>query len=143
VSGVARDGTPTQPVTRTERRVVRTGEVTGNGWPGFSSIFEMLQGSVPLTSDAFEHRQIGKRQARALVAPWTPPIPNTPSLPPAVTIGDPAPNIAGDAPPPPPRERRVGTQRLWIDTSSLLPLRWEASDGGKDRRAFDLVYARR
>jgi hypothetical protein len=84
----------------------------------------MLQGGETITSG--EHRQIGGRRARALVAPWTPPTDDRPDHRPAGRprlTGDPIPNVAGE----PRAETQRPTQWLWIDTASLLPLRWELS----------------
>jgi len=44
------------------------------------------------------------------------------------------PNVAVDPAP------RDATQSLWIDTSSLLPLRWELFKRGKPTSGFDMTY---
>jgi hypothetical protein len=66
-------------------------------------LFDMLAGVIPAESG--DRRSFGDRVGRALVAPWT--------LPPGAMPGGPLP--AGI------------TQSLWIDTVSLLPLRWSIS----------------
>ena len=66
-------------------------------------IFDILAGATPVESGG--RRQIGERPARSLVAPW------------------PLPSDAQPASPLPPGV----TQSLWIDTDSLLPLRWSIS----------------
>ena len=70
--------------------------------------FQMLEGAATLTSGG--SRLIGKRSARALVAPM-------PMSDGVVLTGDPAPNPKAFVP----------MQSLWIDAESLLPLRWEVS----------------
>jgi hypothetical protein len=66
-------------------------------------LFDMLAGVTPAESG--DRRSLGDRVGRALVAPWKA-----------------APGVQQYAPPP------VGvSQSLWIDTDSLLPLRWSIS----------------
>jgi hypothetical protein len=83
-----------------------------------------LSGATPVTSG--ERKQIGGRWARAFVAPWAPLATTTGPSQHVVLTGDPLPNVAGDPVP------RVMTQTLWIDTESLLPVRWETTDRGYD-----------
>jgi len=45
-------------------------------------------------------------------------------------VGDPPPNESG----------REATQRLWIDTASLLPVRWEVSEGGTLTNHLDFEF---
>jgi hypothetical protein len=67
------------------------------------SLFDMLAGVTPVETG--NRRSLGDRVGRALVAPW--------KWPPGVQPGAPLP---------------VGvSQSLWIDTVSLLPLRWSIS----------------
>jgi hypothetical protein len=74
------------------------------GWTELGSpLFDILAGDTAV--QAGELRQIGNRPARALVAPYT-----HPPSPPNVQIVDPLPQAT--------------MQSLWIDTASLLPLRW-------------------
>jgi len=100
------------------------------GGPGIAPMFEMLLGAAPVTSG--ERRQIGGRWARAFVSSWTPP-PAPKSQAPILT-GDPMPNVAGDPAP------HDATQSLWIDTASLLPLRWEVSTRGMLTHGFNITY---
>jgi hypothetical protein len=108
--------------------VARQGQAGDFGGPEVP-IFEMLQGAGPITSG--ERRRIGDRWARAFNLPWTS---LTFSTPPLVT-GDPIPNVAGV---PAPDET---VQSLWIDTETLLPLRWEVSNVGLITFGFDFSYA--
>jgi hypothetical protein len=62
-------------------------------------VFDMLAGVT--ASESGGRRQIGDRAARGLVAPW--------KLPPAVQTSDPPQGLV---------------QTLWLDTESLLPLRF-------------------
>jgi hypothetical protein len=69
-----------------------------------SPVFEMLDGTTsPETTQ--ERRQISGRSARALVSEWR-------------RTSDTVPSGSGPA---------DGTQALWIDTASLLPLEWSVS----------------
>lgn len=99
---------------------------------GIAPVFEMLQGVGIITSG--ELNQIGRHSARALVSTWTPPA--RPSPEPPVVTGDPIPNVRGE-PVPIPDE---GTQNLWIDTRTLLPVRWDVSEHGS-RFGFDFNYS--
>jgi hypothetical protein len=101
------------------------------GPPGLAPVLEMLRGAAPLTSG--ERRQMGDRRARAFVSPWTAPPPDPRSQAPLLT-GDPLPNVAGDP------VANDATQALWIDTASLLPLRWEVSRQGRVTSGFDIAY---
>jgi hypothetical protein len=101
------------------------------GAPGLAPVLEMLRGAGPLTSG--ERRQVGDRWARAFVSPWTAPPPDPRSKAPLLT-GDPVPNVAGDP------VANDATQSLWIDTASLLPLRWEVSKQGRVTSGFDITY---
>ena len=85
-------------------------------YPGLPPLFEILTGDRPVESGGVE--RIGDRTARALVAPFVPPTPaGAPQL--ELVTGDPLPNVRRN---PAPSEL---TQSLWIDTDSLLPLRWD------------------
>ena len=91
---------------------------------------EMLRGAGPVTRG--ERRQIRNRWARAFVSPWAPPADRR-SQPPRLT-GDPMPNVVGEAP------SNDAIQSLWIDTESLLPLRWDVSKRGMVTYGFDFTY---
>ena len=97
-----------------------------------AALFEMLQAGASITSG--ERRRIGDRRARAFNSAWTRPASLTFSSPPLVT-GDPIPNVVGI---PAPDET---PQSLWIDTETLLPLRWEVSNLGQTTFGFDFSYA--
>lgn len=112
--------------------------------PGLIPAFEMLRGVGTLASDDDSQRQrIGDRWARGFVARFVSVhderhhrsspllIRSTP------LIGDPQPNVAGE---PPPREEPKPVQALWIDTESLLPLRWEVTDHGRRLQHYDFVF---
>jgi hypothetical protein len=100
-------------------------ETNETGVAPWTHMFRMLSGATPVTSG--ERKQIGGRWARAFVAPWTPSLAATAGPSQHVELtGDPLPNVAGDPVP------RVMTQTLWIDTESLLPVRWETTDRGYD-----------
>jgi hypothetical protein len=87
---------------------------------GASHAFAMLRGAEPAVSG--ERRQIGTGWARAIVAPWTAPGDQRARVvEPTPLIGDPTPNAAGEPFP------NDATQSLWIDTRTLLPLRWEVT----------------
>ena len=90
---------------------------------GMARPLEMLKATETLTSG--ENRLVGKRRARALVSPM--PMPGD-----VVLTGDPAPNPAEFVP----------IQSLWIDTDSLLPLRWEVFQRQARLGAIDFVYER-
>ncbi len=105
------------------------------GGPGLTPVFEMLQGAGPVTSG--ERRQIGGgRWARAFLSPWTPLADR--HVTPAFLAGDPTPNVVGD--PRPQEATHAATQRLWIDTASLLPVRWEVSERGALTHHLDFAY---
>jgi hypothetical protein len=93
------------------------------GDTGIALPLNMLKSTVALRSG--ESRLIGNRTARAIVSPW--PLFN--SQDPFLT-GDPAPNQAEFVP----------VESLWVDTSSLLPLRWELSQRQAVTGGFDFVY---
>jgi hypothetical protein len=82
---------------------------------------EMLRTTGLLRSG--DIRLVGNRTARAIVSPL--PNANTHLL-----TGDPAPNPA----------EFVSVQALWVDTSSMLPLRWEVSQRQAIVDAIDFVY---
>lgn len=100
------------------------------GGPAIAPIFDMLQGVGVITSGELE--QIDGKPARALVSPWTPL--RSSEEPPAL-IGDPIPNLRGEAVP------GEAVQRLWIDRSTVLPVRWEVTDGGATRPGFHFNYS--
>jgi len=93
----------------------------------------MLQGAVVLGSG--ELNLVAGRPSRALTAAWIPP--TVRSADPPALIGDPIPNIRGQPVLPGPNE---SVQRLWIDSRSLLPLRWDVSDRGLRSFRFDFNY---
>jgi hypothetical protein len=78
-------------------------------------LFDMLAGVTPVESG--DRRTIGDRVGRALVAPWT--------LPPGTLPGSPLP--AGVS------------QSLWIDTVSMLPLRWSISMPAMPERGIPAI----
>jgi len=86
----------------------------------------MLRTTASLTSG--ETRLVGTRTARAIISPWLPP--SNRGTDDVVLTGDPAPNPAEFVP----------VQSLWIDTTSLLPLRWEVSQRQAIVDEFDFVY---
>ena len=88
---------------------------------GIARPLEMLKATETLTSG--ETRLVGKRRARALGSPM-------PMSGYAVVTGDPAPNPAEFIP----------MQSLWIDTDSLLPLRWDVFQRQARLGAIDFVY---
>jgi hypothetical protein len=94
-----------------------------SGDTGIALPLNMLRSTASLRSG--ESRLIGNRIARAIVSPW--PLFNAQE--PFLT-GDPAPNPAEFVP----------VQSLWVDTSSLLPLRWELSQRDAIISVFDFVY---
>jgi hypothetical protein len=91
----------------------RRRDVRDPGGPGIAPPFEMLGGAGSVTSG--QRRQIGDRLARAFVSSWTPAAANSEA---PILTGDPMPDVAGD---PAPNDAK---QSLWIDSASLLPLRW-------------------
>jgi len=94
-----------------------------SGDTGIALPLNMLKDTASLSSG--ESRLIGNRTARAIVSPW----PAFSAQEPFLT-GDPAPNPAEFVP----------LQSLWVDTSSLLPLRWELSQRQAVIGRFDFVY---
>lgn len=88
---------------------------------GMARPLEMLKATETLTSG--ENRLVGNRRARALVSPML-------VSGDVVLTGDPAPNPA----------EFVRMQSLWIDTDSLLPLRWEVFQRQARLGAIDFVY---
>jgi outer membrane lipoprotein-sorting protein len=50
-------------------------------------------------------------------------------------IGDPTPNVAGVMPP------SDAKQTLWVDSKSLLPLRWQLSEYGVHSYTLEFNYA--
>jgi hypothetical protein len=100
------------------------------GASGIAPMFEMLLGATPVISG--ERRRIGDQWARPFVSPWTPPQVSQSDA--SILTGDPVPNVAGDPPP------HDATQSLWIDTASLVPLRWEVSTRGMRTYGFTITY---
>ena len=101
-----------------------TARESGPGDIAIARPFEMLRTPASLTIG--ETRLVGNRIARAIVMPWSP----LSSRGEPLITGDPAPNAAEFVP----------VQSLWIDTTSLLPLRWELSQRQAIVGAFDFVY---
>ena len=84
---------------------------------------EMLSTAASLRSG--ERRLLGSRPVRALVStspPWKA----------AAITGDPAPNPADFVP----------VESLWIDTDTLLPVRWEIAERQAVVGAAEFVYER-
>lgn len=114
------------------------------GMPGLVPLFDTLRGITSL--DGPDQRQaFGKRSGRGFTAPFVsihderPEHPERQLLPSTPRqIGDPEPNVAGVPPPRP--EPKKPLQTLWIDTASLLPLRWEVTDQGRRLHLFDFIY---
>lgn len=98
--------------------------------PGYTPVFDLLRGATPLISG--ERRRIGNRPARAFFAPWTPP--DDRGL--VEVTGDPLPNVPRIVS----RLPHDETQTLWIDTESLLPLRWEATRPDTNDYGFSFTY---
>lgn len=88
---------------------------------GMARPLEMLKAPAMLASGG--SRVVGKRTARALVSQ----LPMSDSL---GLTGDPAPNPTEFVP----------VQSLWVDTDSLLPLRWEVFQRQAFLGASDFVY---
>jgi hypothetical protein len=84
---------------------------------------ELLTASASLESG--ETRLVRTRVARAIVSRMS-------NAGGTILTGDPAPNPAEFVP----------VQSLWIDTNSLLPLRWEVSQREAIVAAYDFVYER-
>jgi len=83
---------------------------------------DFLAGALPIKSDQFQ--MIGTRRTRMFVAPWTSPVAAEAS--PNPTYG---PEYRSDDggrtwTKPPPASAPQLTQSLWIDSASLLPVRW-------------------
>jgi len=89
---------------------------------------DFLAGAVPVTSNQLQ--MIGARRTRMFVAPWTPPVTADASSNPTY-----APEYRSDdggrtwTKTPPASAPRL-TQSLWIDTASLLPVRWAVMFAG-------------
>ena len=92
----------------------------------------MLGGDGPIASGV--SGEIAGRRARALVSPWVSPFEPRAQRP--RIIGDPIPNVRGD------RAPSESLQSLWIDTESLLPLRWEVTRDGASTQSFGFTYER-
>jgi hypothetical protein len=107
------------------------------GMPGL--VFEMLRGVGSAGSLASgDHQPIDGRSARGFVTKFVP-LTHRKSAGSTLLIGDPQPNIAGERPPrdePAP----MPIQTLWIDTESLLPLRWEVTDHGRRLHHYDFTF---
>jgi len=103
--------------------------------PGYTPVFDLLRGATPLVSG--ERRKVGNRFARAFFAPWTPPAPPADAPRFESFVGDPLPNVPKIVS----RIPRDETQTLWIDTESLLPLRWEATRPDTHDYGFTFTYA--
>ena len=103
------------------------------GGIGISTIFEMLQGVGPIASG--ERKQIDGRTVRAFVSAWTSPAHS--AAEPPVLVGDPIPNAQGEPVQPVPHD---AVQTLWIDTRTLLPVRWEVFEGGRTGFVFNFNY---
>jgi hypothetical protein len=95
---------------------------------------DFLAGALPVTSN--ELQMIGARRTRMFVAPWTPPV--TAEASPNATYW---PEYRSDdggrtwTKPPPASAARL-TQSLWIDTASLLPVRWAIMVAADPARAI-------
>jgi hypothetical protein len=103
------------------------------GGLGFAPLFEILQGTHTVTS--VERARIGGRWARAFVSEWTP-LRSIVDTQPASLAGDPIPNVAGVPLP------ENALQTLWIDSRSLLPVRWETRRRGRVVSTYDFEYRR-
>lgn len=100
------------------------------GGPGFRSAFAILRGAGSLAST--DRGAIAGRPARAFTTIWVSPF--TDAAQRTMVIGDPAPNVIGE----PARDESI--QTLWIDTQSILPLRWEVNIRGERTHGFDFTY---
>ncbi len=98
-----------------------TARETGPRDAAMARPLEML--GTPASLSTGQTRFVGNRAARAIISPFS--ITEAPLL-----RGDPAPNPADFVP----------MQSLWIDTNSLLPLRWEVSQRQPIVGAIDFVY---
>ena len=92
--------------------------------------FEMLSGAGDPVSG--ERGQIDGRRARALVSLWVSVAEQTAHA--QLHTGDPLPNVVGEPAP------SDAIQSLWIDTESLLPLRWDVSRRDVLDYGFDFKY---
>jgi hypothetical protein len=116
----------TKTWTATARRRQASADV-----PGIAAAFEMLHGAMAIALG--ERSVIDGREARALVASSLPSSGAFDRAP--LLTGDPRPNVHHDAVP------TRTTQLLCIDTTSLLPLRWEvAGRSGSAPRGFTFLY---
>jgi len=104
------------------------------GGPGLAPLFELLQGAGSITSS--ELKLGAGRLARALVAPWMPLRRSVETE--VMQMGDPTPNLRGD---PLPGEAMQSLQSLWIDSRTLLPVRWDVSERGGRVSVFDFDYS--
>ena len=88
---------------------------------GITAALSLVQSAERMATG--EHRLVDGRSARAIVAPWVtaPVATGLRAAEGAPVIGDPFPNVAGEP------IAGVATQSLWIDTVTLLPLRWEVT----------------
>jgi putative oxidoreductase len=106
------------------------------GMPGL--VFEMMRGVSSAGSLASgDHQPIDGRSARGFVTKFVPLAHHKSDS--TLLIGDPQPNVAGERPPrdePAP----MPIQTLWIDTESLLPLRWEVTDHGRRLHHYDFTF---
>jgi len=93
--------------------------------PGNRALVRPLELLTAASLESGETRLVRTRIARAIVSR------GTPDTAPHIT-GDPAPNPAEFVP----------VQSLWIDTNSLLPLRWEVTQRDAIVAAYDFVYER-
>jgi hypothetical protein len=98
--------------------------------PGIAAAFEMLQGTTAIALG--DRRVIDGREARALIAPLRPAANAFDRAP--LLRGDPTPDVHGDAVP------ASTMQFLWIDTTSLLPLRWEVTGRSSGPDGFQFIY---
>lgn len=135
-------GRPARTCDGTEGRgqlVVEYTNTNGAGWKArarsetdheiAAPILDMLSGA--LTVESGELRTFGDRRARAIVAAW----PGSSGAPMRERVtGDPLPNVAG--PPESPR----GSQTLWIDVETHLPIRWTVSVPGAPPYSLIFTY---
>jgi hypothetical protein len=108
----------------------RRREANDVGGLGYAWAFAMLRGAGSLAST--QQGQIAGRPARAFDAPWV--LPGGDNVERIILRGDPAPNVIGE---PAPNE---SIQTMWIDTGSLLPLRWEVNRRGERTHGLDFTY---
>jgi hypothetical protein len=112
----------------------RRREARDFGGLGLAPLFQMLQGAGSFTSG--ELGEIDRHSARALISAWTPTTRSS-QEPPAL-IGDPTPNVRGE---PVQSVLDEAVQRLWIDTRTLLPVRWRVSERGRTGVDLGFNYA--